>query len=377
MHAFHTTYGYSGRSVGAWRSFLVLALLVTTAFAAPRSPIEIKDEAKRKVFYEAMTRAQALAKLGKWEESRKAWRKVISAEPDLAEGHQGYQDLMLREGRVKGDLADFRKRLIAQYRGKLKRQPGNPLACYLLGRIVTDLGEKKRLFDRALKLDPRQAWVWYGLGHLYEREGKFKEAEAALERAIKLRPKWAEGRHALGFVYMRQGKDKLATHAFLQALRLDPRYVDSMVNLALIAMRKKNYDEAVRLCRVALRVDRFNAEAWNNLGKAYYAQGRFREAIKAYEQALKSPDVNSPEVHHLNLGFCYYKLRDWKKSGAAFAKAFEINPGFAYAYYCLAQVRLREKKFAEARKLVREAQQKGYKVPDHFLRFLRKAEKRK
>ncbi|HRU07703.1 MAG TPA: tetratricopeptide repeat protein [Candidatus Brocadiia bacterium] len=324
---------------------LALWALCSVALAAL---IDIKDPELRKAVYRAMAKGQLEAAAGRWQESAAAYREAVELAPDQVETHHGYQDSMERLGK--------RAEMVAQYRSKLKRQPQNALAYYLLGRVEADLGEKETLLKKALELDPKMYWASYALGHCYERQGRWEESEKAFKQALAVAGDWAEGYHALGFCYMEQGKDELAEAAYRKALGINPRYVDSMVNMSVLALRKGKAAEAAEWCGKALAIEPDNPEALNNLGKAYYEQGRPRAAEKEFKKALASKKVDNAEVKWLNLGFCYYQMRNWEAAAAAFSKAIELNPSFAYARYCLAQARLRQEKPDEAWKLVKEAQ---------------------
>jgi type IV pilus biogenesis/stability protein PilW len=172
---------------------------------------------------------------------------------------------------------------------------------------------------------------------------------------------------------MRQGKDELAEEQFKKALEIKPYYVDSMINLSVLALRRRDTKRAIELCEKAVELAPRNPEAHNNLGKALYQEGRLRAAAKAFLEALASPLCDHPEIQHLNLGFCYSRMRQLDKAAESFQNAIRINEGFAYAYYCLAQIRYRQERYAEAWKLVERAQELGYKVPEHFIERLGKA----
>ena len=345
----------------------VLSILWLAAATAPvwASPVHIKDPAKRKSLYKALAKGQLTAAAGKWEDSRKAYREAVRIAPEQVEGHHGYQDAMAQLGR--------RDELVELYRDKLKRQPGNPLAYYLLGRVVGDLAEREKLLKEAARLDPKSAWAQYALGHLYEHQERWDESQKAFEVATGLRPTWAEGHHALGFCLMQQGKDDQADAAYREALSINPRYVDSLVNLGYVALRRKKYGEAIGFCQKALVIDKNNPNAHNNLGKAYYYQGRLREAVKAYKAALGSDGLDKPQVAYLNIGFCYYRMREWAQCAAAYERAVSIDKNFAYGFYCLAQARYRQELYPKAWDAARRAQALGYKVHERFLTMLRAA----
>ena len=343
--------------------FAMVALLCPGAQASP--VLLIKDLAKLKAYYKQLGKGELMAAAGKWEAARTAYRAAISIASEPAAAHHGYQDAMEKLGH--GDD------VLQQYRDKLRRQPKNARAYYLLARLARDVQEKEKLLKDAARIDPKLHWAHYALGHLYEHTERWPECEAAFKQVIALRPRWPEGRNALGFAYMQQGKDALAKSTFEEVLAANARCVAALVNMSALAMRRKDYGEAVTWCQKALAIEKANPDALNNLGKAYYHQGRLREALKAYRGALQGEGADRPEVVYLNMGFCYYRMREWAQAAAAYDRATALNPEFAYAYYCLAQAKFRQEAHADAWKAVHKAQQLGYEVHERFLKILRQS----
>ena len=245
-----------------------------------------------------------------------------------------------------------------------------PHALLYLGRSYHALRQHAKavqILSFYLKTMPESEPGHFFIGRAYLALGQFK-------KAIELRPHWAEAHNALGFMYTQQGKDDLASKSLERALEIKPRLVDALVNLSALALRRKDFEKAIDYGTKALAADKANPGALNNVGKAFFHQGRLREALKVYKIALQSKDVVSPEVVYLNMGFCYYRMREWAQAAAAYERAASINPNFAYAYYCLAQVRYRQEQHKDAWRLVHKAQDMGYKVHERFLKMLRQAQ---
>jgi len=290
------------------------------------------------------------------------YEKALQLAPKLVEAHHGYQDTMEALGK--------RKEVLSQYRRRLTRTPDSAMVHYLYGRLVTDLDEKRKLYQKAAKLAPKFFWAHYGLGYLCEREQKWPESEAAFKRAIAVRPSSAEAHHGLGFCYMGQGKDEHAVREYQAALKIDPHYVESLLNLSVIDLRRHDYDGAIEHCKRVLETDKDNPWAYNNLGKAYYGLFRLSEALKAFRAALANPRYDTPEIGYLNLGFVYHRQRKHALAEAAYKKAIEHEPDFPYAYEALAQVQFHQKKYDEAWKSVKKAQEFGHGVRPAFIKAL-------
>jgi tetratricopeptide (TPR) repeat protein len=120
------------------------------------------------------------------------------------------------------------------------------------------------LFERAVRLDDRQAHWWFNLGIARQRLGREREAGEAYRHAVKLEPGDADYRKTLAA--------SLAAFAY--------------------SNQSAGQDEAaIKLYRDALELDNRSPENWFNLGIAYQRLGRLEAATKAYERALAlAPD---------------------------------------------------------------------------------------
>jgi tetratricopeptide (TPR) repeat protein len=106
----------------------------------------------------------------------------------------------------------------------------------------------------------------------------------ALEMAVAERP---EAHLNLSTFYLRQGKTREAEAALQTAMRLDPRSVPARVNLADLYRVVGREADGERLLAEAVRLDPSAAEAMHALGLLYVRQGRRDEAIALLERAYK------------------------------------------------------------------------------------------
>jgi GlpG protein len=123
-------------------------------------------------------------------------------------------------------------------------------------------GDKERgveLYERAVRLNPRQADWWYTLGTAYEQLGREMPAVTAYERTVALSPT-AANRSALVRVRYNAGTKQLMNGKAAEALSL---------------------------LKGAIELDGSNANAWHNLGCAYGDLGQNKEALAALERAAQ------------------------------------------------------------------------------------------
>ncbi|MFO7692068.1 MAG: tetratricopeptide repeat protein [Vicinamibacterales bacterium] len=106
----------------------------------------------------------------------------------------------------------------------------------------------------------------------------------ALEMAVAERP---EAHLNLSSLYLRQGKAREAEAALQTALRIDPRSVPARVNLADLYRAEGREADGERLLVEAVRLEPGAAEALHALGLLYVRQGRRKDAMALLERAYE------------------------------------------------------------------------------------------
>ncbi len=212
------------------------------------------------------------------------------------------------------------------------------------------------------------------LGSIFFERGYLEQSEAFFERALRNNPSSAEAHYGLGSVYLRQSKNREARESFEQAVRLDADYPDTAPNawnnLGLMAARDGRTAEAIDDFQKALRLSPDYWTALENLGNAYRQQGRWNEARAALERAVqvrpRDPEANyslamvfaqindtSSAEDHLkralalrpdypealnNLGILYLRTRRRDDAVAKFEECIRLSAGFDQPYLNLARV---------------------------------------
>jgi tetratricopeptide (TPR) repeat protein len=92
----------------------------------------------------------------------------------------------------------------------------------------------KTLFERALKLDPKNVTARTYLGALADRAGDLAEAETHFAAAASAAPRSPQARNNYGAILFRRGRTAEAAAEFEASLKLDARQPSALVNLAQI-----------------------------------------------------------------------------------------------------------------------------------------------
>ena len=78
-------------------------------------------------------------------------------------------------------------------------------------------GDAEKFYQEALKLNPKEARAYLGLGRLYAAQDRADDSAEAFRKAIEMKPKLAEAHFNLGMIYAATGK-KDAAREELRAL---------------------------------------------------------------------------------------------------------------------------------------------------------------
>jgi Flp pilus assembly protein TadD len=188
------------------------------------------------------------------------------------------------------------------------------------------------------------------LGSAFFQRGYFDQAESAFRLALRDNPSSAEACYGLGSVYLKQEKAREARERFEQTVQLSASYPDTMPNawnnLGLLDTREGHIDEAVAHFQQALRVSPDYWTALENLGNAYRLQKRWDEARQTLERAL-SARPQDPEANY-NLAMVFAQTGDPEHAYEYLQKALQFRPAYPEALNNLGVLYLRTRRRDEA-----------------------------
>ena len=221
-------------------------------------------------------------------------------------------------------------------------------------------------FRLAARDDPSSAEAIYGLGSVYLKQNKRKEARGAFERATKLNANYPEtlpnAWNNLGLIATQVGNTQEAIQYFQEALRLSPQHVIALDNLGNAYRQLKQWDEARSAFERALAVNARDAEGNYGLGMAYAQNNETDRAYEFLQKALQARP-GYPEALN-NLGVLYLRTGRRDQAVASFEECIRVAPAFDQSYLNLARVYAVEGNREKAREVL---QQLLKQHPDHAL----------
>jgi Tfp pilus assembly protein PilF/peroxiredoxin len=202
------------------------------------------------------------------------------------------------------------------------------------------LDQAEASFKLALNDNPSSAEALYGLGSVYLKQEKDREAQESFERAIKLRVSYPDtlpnAWNNLGLLATREGRTADAIPYFEEALRLSPDHLIALENLGNAYRQQKRWDEARKVLERAVAVGPQDPEANYSLGMVFAQLDDSDRAYDYLQRALKLRPAY-PEALN-NLGVLYLRTRRGDEAVASFEECIRVAPAFDQSYLNLARV---------------------------------------
>jgi superkiller protein 3 len=171
-------------------------------------------------------------------------------------------------------------------------------------------------FQKATKLDSKNANAFLQIGNSYRRLGKFNEAIYSYKQALQIKPKWADALYGLGLTYGMSGSSNEAAEFLKQSLEVNPNNDKAHYNLGVAYTDLGKIAEAAESFKEAARLNPKDADYFFNLGMAYQQLGKLKESEDAYANCLLLNEDNAQA--HYQIALVYLAMD---------------NPGFATVHY--------------------------------------------
>ncbi|HTS06969.1 MAG TPA: tetratricopeptide repeat protein [Candidatus Eisenbacteria bacterium] len=231
--------------------------------------------------------------------------------------------------------------------------PGTFEILYNLGQILLSAGDTSKaelVLHRALTLKPDSADTMYLLAQAYQEESRPVDALDSLARAHKIAPENTDIIFLLARVSMTQNFYEDAIPLLESGIKLAPQRLDLHAALGESYFMSGKADKAIEEFKTLIELDP-SARSYAFMGLSYRHLGRFDEARKYFEEGLKRDPKNAACL--FNIGFIEERQGNTSAADEKLQQALRSNPNFAEALLELANLRTKDKKYAEAADLLR------------------------
>lgn len=167
-----------------------------------------------------------------------------------------------------------------------------------------EIGPARSYFEEKMKADPRDPDLYFGLGLVFRREGKWDQALSALEQARDSSGRKVEILWEIGNTYLQKGDFDSAAKNFSQATELDSENKNLFLALGRAYHEAKKNEPAIKALESAIALDHDLVDACYELGLIYGEMEKYGKA-------------------HYYLGRSYFLIGDWENARFHFRKALE------------------------------------------------------
>lgn len=192
-------------------------------------------------------------------------------------------------------------------------------------------------FEEALKLDSKNADIWYARGNARAATGKREDAIRDFSEAIKLDHSHAKAFGTRGLMKVQLGRFAEAVNDFNEAIRLKPDMAMAYYNLGSARFKLGQYEESLSDYTQAIKLYPRHAGMWYALGKANAILKKNEEAVAAYNEAVKIDPKHYKA--HFRRGTLKSGMGQQREALADFDKVISLAPKYAKAYFNRANTR--------------------------------------
>lgn len=160
------------------------------------------------------------------------------------------------------------------------------------------LPEAGRLFQDALRSNPRDFDALYGLGLVCLYAQQFEQAQHLFGETVRLDPLFADGFCVRGVALIRLGRHEEALGCFERALMIRPNSVDALANHATTLLEMGQAERALPELERAIAIDPRHFVSWHSRGNTLVALNRPLEALECYARALEIDPSNQLAIEN-------------------------------------------------------------------------------
>ncbi|GEM_PF-4948722 len=156
--------------------------------------------------------------------------------------------------------------------------------------------EAIRLYNKVLRLDPKNRKALLNLATIYYQIGEREKARELFIKLLKIDPRNPHVLNNLGVICMEKGNCSSAVYYFDRALRIDPTFKAALINKALCLKRMGKLDEAIEVCTHGIRLFPDEYRFYLYLGVCLYEKGDTEAAYKFLSRAYQLLDDKNSSV---------------------------------------------------------------------------------
>ncbi|BAY79681.1 TPR domain protein (plasmid) [Nostoc linckia NIES-25] len=185
-------------------------------------------------------------------------------------------------------------------------------------------------FDRAIELDPKDVWAIAERGITYRIMKEYTKALQDFNRAIELDPKSAWAIAHRGETYRIMKQDTQALQDFDRAIELDPKSAWAIAHRGVTYRLMKQDTQALQDFDRAIELDPKYAWAIARRGVTYRLMEQYTQALQDFDRAIELDPKYTWAIGHR--GEAYLMLKLYNEAFADFNYVIDLNCDNWYLY---------------------------------------------
>ena len=271
--------------------------------------------------------------LGKTDDSIAAYRKSVSAKPDVFESNLNLGLQLAKTGRP--DAEQF-LRAATQLKPTSHVAEGQARAWISLGHVIdaSKPDEAIAAYRQAALLQPKDPEPHLAAGLLLEQQNKLADAESEYKQALAIDSESADAITGLANIYMRSRRFPEAATELRKLVDAHPDLAPAHIQLGRVLAADQKYDDAIAELETAAKLAPTDVSLQRDLADLYTTAGKSDKAETAY-RALLAAHPDDGELHH-ELGQAQLRQKKYVEAQQEFLTAVKLKPGLGAAYGDLA-----------------------------------------
>ncbi|EKD41202.1 MAG: intermediate filament protein [uncultured bacterium] len=234
--------------------------------------------------------------------------------------------------------------------GAIQKNPDNPDAYILLGKIAISLGNSNEALQnlkKAIALDPQNEEAYLLLARQQDAMRLVDDAIQTITRLTQINPESLAAYYLLGNFYASEKKNyDLAIKTYYAILNNNPDEFKAWQLIAEIELAKKDYKKALEALLKVKELNPFDINTQIRIALLYYELKDKGNAIISFESILS----NNPEADKIQyyLGLLYLDKEDFDKATHYFSLVKPASNYYEDAVTRQIAILIRQKKNSEA-----------------------------
>jgi tetratricopeptide (TPR) repeat protein len=281
--------------------------------------------------------------LSKIEDSIAAYRKSVSAKPDVFESNL---NLGLQLAKSNHPDAEQFLRAATQLKPTSHIAEGKARAWLSLAQVLepTKPDDAVAAYRQAAALQPKDPEPHLAAGLLLEKQNQFSDAESEYKQALALDPASSDAITGLANIYMRGRRFPEAAAELRKLVAAHPELVAAHVQLGRVLAADSKPDDAIAELETAAKLAPADVSVQRDLADLYTTTGKPEKAEAQY-RALLSAHRDDAELHH-ELGQTLLRQKKFPDAQKEFLTAVKLKPDLGPAYGDLAFAASENKDYA-------------------------------